>query len=98
MASRTRPEIASPTPAHCGGRAASEPPDEQRKNPDPTGRGGLHQRECPERERGDIEHPAADPDRETREPATIREKENQRAKRSPDAERRQLRRQHPVDL
>src|SRR5262249_618110 len=83
-----------------GGRGApppAEPQDEEREDPDPAGGRGLHKRERPERQRPDVESPAADSDRETRDPATVREQQAKRAQGSANAEDRESRRLRVLD-
>src|SRR5207253_4391909 len=79
-------------PLATGQPNTPEPPDKQRENADPAGRRGLHERERPNRERSHVEDPAADPDREPKQPAAVREEQQQRTDRPPHAEGGQPRR------
>jgi hypothetical protein len=64
-------------------------PGEQREEADPACGGGLDERERRELERGDVEHPAADPDEEAGEPAAVDEEDDERVDRPPERELRE---------
>src|SRR5207302_1973075 len=64
-------------------------PREQREDPDAPGGGGLDERQGRERERGDVQHPATDPDEEADQPATISEEDDERVDRVTERESRE---------
>ena len=57
--------------------APRESPDERSEQSDSTGGRCLHDRERRERERGDVEAPAADADEEADHPAEVAEQQGQ---------------------
>ena len=65
--------------------------DEQREQPDPSGRRSLHQRQRSERQCGDVQPPADEPDEESGQPPPSAEEEPERIERPAQRERRQRR-------
>ena len=72
--------------------AARQPADERSEQRDAARRGGLNERQRRERERDDVEDPAADPRQEANDPAAVPEQQPQRVQWSSHGERRQPRR------
>src|SRR5439155_9249143 len=63
-------------------RDAGGSPDEQREHANAACRDGLHEREGREHERRDVESPAGDPRRESRQPPPAGEQQHQRSERT----------------
>src|SRR5437588_117416 len=80
--------------AHAGelsrrGPRSRRPPGQEGEEADSAGGGRLHERERRERERGDVEHPAADAGKEADEPAAVDEEDDERGNRAAEREPRQ---------
>ena len=76
----------------AAGEVVSTPVDQHREEADASGRGGLDERQRSERERRDVEHPAAHAREEACQPGPVAKQRAERADRRPQRQRGQLRR------